>query len=70
MEKLYSLLRETRARIYQKYSARIRSYREQDFKNHEIIFKAIKAGDAQAAAKAMADHLLDFEKRLRDEQRK
>ena len=31
---------------------------------------AIKAGNAQMAAKAMADHLLDFEKRLRDEQNK
>ncbi len=70
MEKLYDLLKETRARIYEKYSARIRSHREQDFRNHETIFNAIKARDAQAAAKAMADHLLDFEKRLRDEQGK
>jgi GntR family transcriptional regulator, transcriptional repressor for pyruvate dehydrogenase complex len=68
MEKLYRLLKETRARIYQKFSYKIRAYREQDYKNHETIYHAIKAGDAQMAAKAMADHLLDFEKRLRDEQ--
>jgi GntR family transcriptional regulator, transcriptional repressor for pyruvate dehydrogenase complex len=68
MEKLYRLLKETRARIYQKFSYKIRAYREQDYKNHETIYHAIKTGDAQRAAKAMADHLLDFEKRLRDEQ--
>jgi len=68
MGKVYKLLKETRARIYKKYSSRIRVYRDQDYKNHEIIYNAIKAGDAQMAAKAMSDHLLDFEKKLRDEQ--
>ena len=68
MEKIYKLLKETRARIYEKYSSHIRAFRDQDYKNHMIICNAIKAGDAQMAAKAMADHLLDFEKRLRDEQ--
>ena len=68
MEKLYRLLKETRTRIYQKYSSKIRAYRDQDYKNHERIFKAIKAGNAQMAAKAMTDHLSDFEKRLKDEQ--
>jgi len=62
MEKLYKLLKETRARIYQKYSFKIRAYRDQDYKNHMTICSAIKAGDAQTAAKAMADHLLDFER--------
>jgi GntR family transcriptional repressor for pyruvate dehydrogenase complex len=70
MEKLYKLLKETRARIYQKYSFKIRAYRDQDYKNHMTICNAIKAGDAQTAAQAMADHLLDFEKRLRDEHSK
>jgi GntR family transcriptional repressor for pyruvate dehydrogenase complex len=70
MEKLYKLLKETRARIYQKYSFKIRAYRDQDYKNHMTICNAIKEGDAQTAAKAMADHLLDFEKRLRDEHNK
>jgi len=70
MEKLYKLLKETRARIYKKYSSLYRAHRDQDYKNHETIYNAIKTGDAQRAAKAMADHLLDFEKRLRDEQSK
>ena len=70
MEKVYKLLKETRARIYEKYSSRIRAYRDQDYKNHMTIYNAIKAGNAQTAAKTMADHLLDFEKRLRDEQSK
>jgi GntR family transcriptional regulator, transcriptional repressor for pyruvate dehydrogenase complex len=70
MEKLYQLLKETRARIYQKYSFKIRAYREEDFKNHMIIYNAIKGGDALRASKAMAAHLVNFEKRLRDEQKK
>ena len=68
MKKVYKLLKETRDRIYEKYSSRIRAYRDQDYKNHETIYNAIKTGDAQMAAKAMADHLLEFEKKLRDEQ--
>jgi len=70
MEKLYKLFRETRARIYRKYSARIRAYREKDYANHRTIYEAIKAGDAPKASKAMIAHLLDFEKRLREEQNK
>jgi GntR family transcriptional regulator, transcriptional repressor for pyruvate dehydrogenase complex len=68
MEKVYKLLTETRAHIYKKYSSRIRAYRDQDYKNHETIYNAIKIGDAQMATKAMADHLLEFEKNLRNEQ--
>jgi GntR family transcriptional repressor for pyruvate dehydrogenase complex len=70
MQKLYKLFRETRARIYRKYSARIKTYREKDYENHRTIFQAIKAGNAQLASKAMIDHLLDFEKRLREDQNK
>ncbi|NWF57264.1 MAG: FadR family transcriptional regulator [Syntrophaceae bacterium] len=67
MENLYKLFKETRARIYRHFSARIKSYREQDYRNHERIFRAIQGGDANNATKAMVEHLLDFEKRLREE---
>jgi GntR family transcriptional regulator, transcriptional repressor for pyruvate dehydrogenase complex len=70
MEKVYKLLKETRTRIYVKYSSRIRVHRDQDYKNHMTIYNAIRAGNPQMAAQTMADHLLDFEKRLRDEQSK
>lgn len=67
MEKLYKLLKETRARIMRKYSIPLHTYRYQDYKNHEKIYEAIKAGDATMAMQAMTDHLKDFEQRLKDE---
>lgn len=63
MGRLYGLLQDTRERFYiHGRSAIIR--REQDCRNHEIIFNYIKAGNAERATKAMIDHLLDFEKEL------
>jgi GntR family transcriptional regulator, transcriptional repressor for pyruvate dehydrogenase complex len=68
MEKVYTLLSETRANIYKKYSSKIRAFRDQDYENHVTIYNAIKIGDALMATKAMGDHLLEFEKNLRNEQ--
>jgi GntR family transcriptional repressor for pyruvate dehydrogenase complex len=68
MEKLYALLRETRTRIYQKYSLRIKAYRNQDYRYHEAIFDAIRKGNEERASKTMSDHLKNFEQRLKDEQ--
>jgi GntR family transcriptional regulator, transcriptional repressor for pyruvate dehydrogenase complex len=61
MEKLYRLLRETRISIYHQYASTLALFQEQDYRNHELIFESIKAGDAQAATRAMMNHLLDFE---------
>jgi GntR family transcriptional repressor for pyruvate dehydrogenase complex len=68
VEKLYKLLSDTKTRVYRRYTSRIRSYRKQDYRNHEVIFHYIKAGDEQMAARAMVDHLVDFEKMLKDEE--
>jgi GntR family transcriptional repressor for pyruvate dehydrogenase complex len=67
MEKLYRLLIDTRKRVY-RYASETLSY--QDCRNHEVIFEHIKSGDEQMAMKAMTDHLLLFEQRLRDEGRR
>ncbi len=67
MEKLYRLLKETRGRITRKYSSHLRAYRYQDYRNHQKIYEAIKAGDAAMAMQTMTDHLKDFEQRLKDD---
>lgn len=67
MEKLYRLLIDTRKRVY-RYASETLSY--QDCRNHEVIFEHIKSGDEQMAMEAMIDHLLLFEQRLRDEERR
>jgi len=59
MEKLYILLKETREKVFQ-YSA-IENYRELDYKQHEAIYKAIKARNENLATKTIVDHLHNFE---------
>jgi GntR family transcriptional repressor for pyruvate dehydrogenase complex len=67
MEKLYRLLIDTRKRVY-RYASKTLSYLDEDYRNHEVIFEHIKSGDEQMAMKAMTEHLLVFEQRLKDEE--
>ncbi len=67
MEKIYRLLIDTRKRVY-RYASETLSYLDEDLRNHEGILEHIKSGDEQMAMKAMTDHLLLFEQRLRDEE--
>ncbi len=43
-------------------------YKEKNYRQHEIIFKYIKAADIEMAKKAMADHMLHIKQRLKNEQ--
>lgn len=69
MEKLYRLLIDTRKRVY-RYASETLSYIDEDLRNHEGIFEHIKSGNEQMAMKAMTDHLLVFEQRLKDEEKR
>lgn len=70
MEKLYRLLKETRITVYHECASSLTLFQEKDYKNHRLIFDAIKAGNAQEATKAMMNHLLAFEEWLYRQQLK
>ena len=67
MDKLYKLFKDTKSRVYQQYGLGDRSYRSRDCQNHELIFNAIKARDGNLATETMIDHLLEFQRKLKDE---
>ncbi len=66
MEKLYKLFKDTKSRVYRQYGLSNKSYRSQDCQNHELILNAIRARDAQMATKTMVNHLLEFQRKLKD----
>ncbi len=69
MEKLYNLLKDTRGGI-NGYTSEATAFRDEDLRNHQVILDRIKEGDGVRATKAMIDHLMNFERRLQDEQQK
>ena len=66
MDKLYRLLAETRLRVRENGSTPP-AKRDEDFRNHKMIYKYIEAGDEHNASVAMVSHLLQFEKLLKSE---
>jgi GntR family transcriptional regulator, transcriptional repressor for pyruvate dehydrogenase complex len=70
MKKLYKLFKDTKSRVYRQYGLSNKSYRSQDCQNHQLILNAIRARDGQMATKAMVDHLLEFQRKLKDGQEK
>ena len=66
MDKLYRLLEETRSRVSENGSTPSAN-RDEDFRNHKMIYKYIEAGDEHNASVAMVSHLLQFEKLLKSE---
>jgi GntR family transcriptional repressor for pyruvate dehydrogenase complex len=70
MEKLYKLFKDTKSRVYRQYGLSNKSYRSQDCQNHELILNAIRARDAQMATKTMVNHLLEFQRKLKDGEEK
>ena len=66
MDKLYRLLEETRLRVSENGSTPPAN-RDEDFRNHKMIYKYIEAGDEHSASVAMVSHLLQFERLLKSE---
>jgi GntR family transcriptional repressor for pyruvate dehydrogenase complex len=65
MSKMYRLLADRRAGLA-RYKAK--ADRWHDYQLHEDIYERIRAGDPEGASRAMLNHLLSFEKRLRAEE--
>jgi GntR family transcriptional repressor for pyruvate dehydrogenase complex len=64
MNKLYWLLEETRERFYR--DAKVPpNLRDIDYRNHQLIYQRIEAGDEHEASVVMISHLLDFERQLK-----
>jgi GntR family transcriptional repressor for pyruvate dehydrogenase complex len=66
MTRIYRLLVTTRNEVI-RYSSDPRSYLEQDYHFHKKIFEYIELGDRDMACKAMIDHILPLERRLKDD---
>jgi len=66
MLNLYNLLRIRRSGLLQRQSP---GDRRKDFHAHELIHERIQAGDPDGASRAILDHLIKFEERLRLEER-
>jgi GntR family transcriptional repressor for pyruvate dehydrogenase complex len=61
MEKIYHLIMNT-SDNNRTYPSEL--YKEKNYRQHEIIYKYIKAADKQMATKAMADHMRHIKQRL------
>lgn len=68
MEKVYKLLIDTR-NVVRRYSSDTYSYIVQDYHNHEVIFKHIKAGNAHLARKEMIEHMQILKQGLVDQKK-
>jgi len=66
MEKIYHLIMNT-SDNNRTYPSEL--YKEKNYRQHEIIYKYIKAADKEMATKAMADHMRHIKQRLMDEKK-